>query len=294
MTALKHLGQYLFGSLGFGGVYALASLGLVLIFKTSGVINFAFGALATMVTFLLWAGFYSAGLPLAVAWVLAALAAVAIGVVTELTLLERLRRAAVLIQIVLTLGLLLFVQGLTGLIFGFAPKGIPTVLGTQSVGGGGFYIQRNDIFIVGLTAVVGVALYVLFERTRGGLAMRAVAADRDVAALMGIPVRRYLVASWGGGVLITSLAAILVAPSVGLTPTMMDNISVFAFAAAVLGGFGSLLGAVVGGFAIAAVSNLIAAYLSTNYQLTLVFALILVVLYLRPQGLFGRPEVSRL
>ena len=294
MLALKHLAQYLLGSVGFGGVYALAGLGLVLIFKTSGVVNFAFGALATMVTFVLWSVLNTAGLPLWVAWAAAVAAALAVGALTEILLLERLRRAPVLIQIVLTLGLLLVVQGVTGLVWGYAPKGIPTVFGTASVGGGGFYIERNAIFIVALTVVVGLLLYVLFERTRAGLAMRAVATDRDVAALMGIPVRRYLVASWGGGVLITSLAAILVAPTVSLTPIMMDDITVFAFAAAVLGGFGSLVGAIVGGFAVGALSNLIAAYMSTNYQLTLVFVLILVVLYLRPEGLFGRAEVSRL
>jgi branched-chain amino acid transport system permease protein len=103
--------------------------------------------------------------------------------------------------------------------------------------------------------------------------MRAVAQDRDVALLMGIPVFRLVTASWAVGVLIAGLAAILVAPTVSLSPTMMDEIAVFAFAAAVLGGFGSLAGAIVGGFVIGVLNSLISAYLSTNYQLSLVFLL---------------------
>ncbi|MGH9060430.1 MAG: ABC transporter permease subunit, partial [Acidimicrobiales bacterium] len=111
MQGLKSFAQYLFGSLGFGGVYALAALGLVLIFKTSGVVNFAFGALATLVTLILWSSLNDAGLQLGVAWLLAVVAALAIGAVCEIFLLERIRRAPIMIQIVVTLGLLLFVQG---------------------------------------------------------------------------------------------------------------------------------------------------------------------------------------
>jgi branched-chain amino acid transport system permease protein len=110
---------------------------------------------------------------------------------------------------------------------------------------------------------------------------------------MGIRVRRYITASWAVGVLVTGVAANLVAPTVSLSPTMMDNIAVFAFAAAVLGGFGSLAGAIVGGFAIGVVSDLIAGYLSSDLQLSLVFLLIVVILYVRPQGLFGVAAHSR-
>lgn len=293
MQALQLFGEYLLGSVGFGGIYALAALGLVLIFKTSGVVNFAFGALASLVTLILWSGLNQLGLPVLGAWVLAVVAALVIGGLCEVFLLERLRRASITIQIVLTLGLLLFIQGISGIFWGYTPKGIPAAFSGNSIGGGGFFIEPSDIFIVALTLFVALLMSLVFERTRIGLGMRAVAADRETASLMGVPVRRYVLASWGVGVMITSLAAFLVAPKVSLSPTMMENIAVFAFAAAVLGGFGSLVGAVVGGFVIGIVANLIAGYLSTNYQLTLVFVLIVVVLYLRPQGLFGRAEVSR-
>ncbi|MGH3414530.1 MAG: branched-chain amino acid ABC transporter permease [Marmoricola sp.] len=290
---MQTFAQYLLGSVGFGGIYALAALGLVLIFKATGVVNFAFGALASLVTLILWSGLHRFGLPVWGAWLVAVVAALVIGGVCEVLLLERMRRASTTIQIVLTLGLLLFVQGIAGIIWGYTPKGIPQVLNGQSIGGHGFFIAPDDIFIVGLTLFVALAMAAVFRWTRVGLGMRAVAADRETASLMGVPVRRYVLASWSVGVLITSLSAFLVAPTVSLSPIMMEDIAVFAFAAAVLGGFGSLLGAVVGGFLIGVAANLIAGYLSTNYQLTLVFVLIVVVLYLRPHGLFGRASTLR-
>ncbi len=290
---MQTFAQYLLGSVGFGGIYALAALGLVLIFKTSGVVNFAFGALASLSTMILWAGIHRLHVSVGIAWVIAVVAALIIGGLCEVLLLERLRRAPITIQIVLTLGLLLLIEGISGLVWGYTPKGIPLVIGGKSIGGNGFFIARDDIFIVALTLVVALVMTVVFQRSRIGLGMRAVAADRETAALMGVPVRRYVLASWSIGVMITSLSAFLVAPKVSLSPTMMEDIAVFAFAAAVLGGFGSLVGAVVGGFVVGIAANLIAGYLSTNYQLTLVFVLIVVVLYLRPNGLFGRAAVAR-
>lgn len=285
--------QFVIGGLGFGGIYALAALGLVLIFKTSGVVNFAFGAMATVVTLILWSLLQHAGLPLAVAWVVAMIIAMAIGAVTEATLLRRVEDSPVLIQIVLTLGLLVLIEGLAGVIWGYGPKSIPQVLHGDAVSIASFLITPNELFIIGLTLLVGLVLFVVFERTRTGLAMRAIAADREAAALMGVRTHRYVTASWALGVALSGVAAILVAPTLGLEPAMMDQVAVFAFAAAILGGFGSLAGAVVGGFLIGVASNLIAAYVSTNLQLTLIFVVIVAVLYVRPEGLFGVQATSR-
>jgi branched-chain amino acid transport system permease protein len=290
---MQALGQYIISGLPFGGIYALAALGLVLIFKTSGVVNFAFGAMATASTLILWSGLHDAGLPLALAWIVAMGAAMAIGACTEATLLRRIESSPVLIQIVLTLGVLMVIEGVAGTIWGYEPKAVPVVTQGKPLGFAGFLLTPNDVFIIALTVALGLALFVILERTRIGLAMRAIAADREVASLMGVRTARYVTASWAIGVAISGVAAVLVAPTVGLDPTMMDGISVFAFAAAILGGFGSLAGAVVGGFLIGIFSNLIAAYISTNMQLSLIFGMIIAILYVRPQGLFGVEAVSR-
>lgn len=290
---MAEFGQLVLGGLGFGGIYALAALGLVLIFKTSGVVNFAFGAMATVVTLMLWTLLEPLGLPVVVAWLLALAVGLLLGGICEVLLLRRIANAAPLIQIALTLGLLLVIQGLSGVVWGFSPKDVPRVVHGASLSVGPVLLDLNDVFIVVLTLVLGGAFFVIFERTRAGLAMRAIAQDRDTAELMGIPVRRFITASWAVGVLVSGVAANLVAPTVSLAPTMMDNIAVFAFAAAVLGGFGSLAGALVGGFAIGVVSNLVAGYLSNDLQLSIVFLLIVVILYVRPQGLFGVAADSR-
>jgi branched-chain amino acid transport system permease protein len=286
--------QFVIGGLGFGGIYAFAALGLVLIFKTSGVVNFAFGAMATVVTLILWSLLNHAGLSFAAAWVLAMVIAMVIGAFTNGILMRRIERTAVLVQIVLTLGLLILIEGLAGVLWGYAPKSIPQPLSGNSVNVASFLITPNDLFIIGLTMAIGLLLFVVFEWTRVGLAMRAIAADREVAALMGVRTNLYVTGSWALGTALTGVAAILVAPkSGGLEPTMMDQVAVFAFAAAVVGGFGSMIGAVVGGFLIGVASNLIAAYVSTDLQLTLIFAVIVAVLYVRPDGLFGAQAVSR-
>jgi branched-chain amino acid transport system permease protein len=290
---MQHLVQYGIEGLGFGGIYALAALGLVLIFKTSGVVNFAFGAMATVVTLVLWTVAIQVGLPVVIAWLVALLFALLLGAFSDVALLRRIEGAPILIQIVLTLGLLLLIEGLAGVVWGYSPKAVPPVLSGSSVGVGPFLIKRNDLFILALTLAIGAIMYVIFERTRLGLAMRAVAADREVASMMGIRTNRIVTTAWAVGVLISGVAAILVAPTISLSPTMMDDIAVFAFAAAILGGFGSLAGAIVGGLAIGVLSNLIAAYISTNLQLTLVFVLIIGLLYVRPQGLFGVAASAR-
>ncbi len=118
--------QYVVSGLGFGGIYALAALGLVLIFKTSRVVNFAFGAMATVTTLILWSLFAHAGLTFALAWVVAMALAMVIGGLTNALLLRRLERSPVLTQIVLTLGLLILIEGLAGVLWGYAPKNAPS------------------------------------------------------------------------------------------------------------------------------------------------------------------------
>jgi branched-chain amino acid transport system permease protein len=285
--------QLVLAGLGFGGIYALAALGLTLIYKTSNVVNFAYGAMATVVAMAVWTFQTKVGLPIALAWVLAVVAGGLLGAASELAFLRRVEAAATLVSVVMTLGLLLLIEGLTGVVWGYGPKAVPPVLGGPSVTVGKFSFSRNELFVVALTVVLGAALYVFYERTRLGLAVRAVAADPEVAALMGISRHWVISLSWAAGIAVTGVAATLAAPAVGLTPNFMDGIAVYAFSAAVLGGFGSLLGAVVGGFLVGILSNLVAGYLSTNLQLTLMFALIVVVLYLRPDGLFGRASRVR-
>jgi branched-chain amino acid transport system permease protein len=285
--------QLVVSGLGFGAVYALGAISLTLIFKTSNVVNFASASLSTTVALLMWLALNPLHLPVVLAWLIALACAMVIGVLVEAVFLRRVEKSPIIIQVVMTLGLLVAIEGLDGALFGYSPKTLPHVLHGSSFAIGSVLLDRNNALMLAITVLLAIALYLIYQHTRLGLALRAVASDRDTASLMGIQTQRYISLSWAVGVLVAGVSAILIAPAISLTPTFMENVAVFAFAAAVLGGFGSLLGAVVGGLVIGIMSNLVSGYFSNNLQLTFVFILILIVLYIRPNGLFGRPVVGR-
>ncbi len=285
--------QLIVSGLGFGAIYALGAISLTVIFNTSNVVNFASASLSSAVALLMWLALDRLHLPIALAWIFALAGAMVIGVFVEAAFLRRVEKSSLIVQIVLTLGLLLAIEGLDGALYGFNPKTLPHVLNGSSLAIGSVFLDPNDGFILGMTVVLTILLFLVYQRTRLGLALRAVASDRDAASLMGIQTQRLVSLSWAIGVLVAGTSAILIAPSISLTPTFMENVAVFAFAAAVLGGFGSLPGALAGGLAIGVMSNLISGYLSNNLELTFVFILILIVLYIRPNGLFGRRTAAR-
>ncbi len=285
--------QLIVSGLGFGAVYALGAISLTVIFNTSNVVNFASASLSSAVALLMWLALVRLHLSVVLAWLFALVAAMVIGALVEAAFLRRVERSSLIVQIVMTLGLLVAIEGLDGALYGFNPKTLPHVIHGPSIAIGSVFLDRNDAFILGLTLVLTLVLYLVYQRTRLGLALRAVASDREVASLMGIQTQRMVSLSWAIGVLLAGVSAILIAPSISLTPTFMENVAVFAFAAAVLGGFGSLPGALVGGLLIGVMSNLISGYLSNNLQLTFVFIMILLVLYVRPNGLFGKRVMSR-
>jgi branched-chain amino acid transport system permease protein len=290
---MVQFGQDLIGGLAFGAIYAIAALSLVVVLKTSGVVNFAFGAMGTAAAMFLWTFLTVLHLPVVAAWLLAVAGALALGAMTDVTLLRRVEEAATLTQITLTLGLFIGMGGVIGVIWGYTPKAIPKVVGGASLRVGPYFLTPDQLFVIALSLALAFALHLVLERTRLGLAMRAIAQDRETAMLMGVPVRGVVTRSWAWGAVLSGLAASLVAPAVSLSPTMMDEIGVYAFAAAVLGGFGSLAGAIAGGFAVGVISSLVGAYLSNNFQLTFIFLLIVAVLYVRPQGFFGSRATSR-
>jgi len=137
------------------------------------------------------------------------------------------------------------------------------------------------------------ALLTLFRRTRIGLAMRALTQDVYAAQLAGIPVGSVLSFAWGAGIALAAVAGILAAPQTQLTPAVMDTLVIYAFVAAVVGGFGTIWGAVAGGLVLGVVDNLIKTYLAPELSLSVVFALLLAVLYVRPNGIFGREAARR-
>jgi branched-chain amino acid transport system permease protein len=287
------LPQILISGLAQGALYALAALGIVVIYNASQVVNFAHGAIAALIAYLAWTLLTPLGLPYPAAFVLAIVAAFAIGWVLEAVALRRVTDATPLTQIVVTLGLLMFVTGIAGLIWGYDPRSLPPLVALPSVALGPVFLLPADVVNVSVLIVLVVGLIAFFRTTRVGLGMRAITQDLFAARLAGIPIARVLSVAWGIGIALAGIAGILTVPSTTLTPAMMETLVIYGFVAAVLGGFGTLAGAIAGGLVLGVVDNLVKTYVSPQLSLTVVFALLVVALYVRPNGFFGCEAVRR-
>ncbi len=289
----QYLLQISLAGLAQGSLYALTALGLVVIYNASTVVNFAHGAMGMAATYVAYVLISELHVPVPLALLGAIVAAFILGAAVQALLLERLNGAPILTQVVVTLGLFMFLEGVLGLAFGYNPRPMAPPIAIAPVTLAGLVLRPQDIVQLVLLVALGLALAALFGATKLGLGMRAITENAYAARLMGIPVGRVLGTAWGLGVLLAAVAAILAAPTTSVTPNMMDTIVVYGFIAAIVGGFGSLVGAVVGGLILGVIVNMIDAFLAPELAMSIVFGLLLLVLYVRPDGLFGRKAVQK-
>ena len=289
----QYLLQISLAGLAQGSLFALTALGLVVIYNASTVVNFAHGAMGMAGTYVAYVLITALHVSFPVAFIGALVSAFVLGVVVQKFLLGRLHGAPILTQIVVTLGLFMLLEGLLGLLFGYNPRPMPSTIAMAPVMLGGLVLRPQDVVQLGVLLALCVALAALFGATKIGLGMRAITENAYAARLMGIPVGNVLAMAWGTGVLLAAVAAVLAAPTTSVTPNMMDTIVVYGFVAAILGGFGSLIGALIGGLVLGVVVNLIDAFLAPELAMSIVFGLLLLVLYVKPDGLFGRTKVQK-
>ena len=278
-----------------GSIYATLALALVLIFRSTGVVNFAQGEMAMFSTFVAW-GLVQRGTPLGLA-VLGAFAVSFIGgMLVERVLIRPVEGGNPLSLVIVTLGLFIVVNAAAGWIWGFTLRDFPRIFPGGVVEIGGVSLSVESLGIIGvLLAVVGL-LWLLFSRTSIGLSMRAAAQNPASARLVGIPVGRMLMLGWGLAALLGAVAGVLVAPRLFLDTNMMAGVLVYSFAGAALGGFDSPLGAVVGSWIIGVTEGLAGTYvdvIGSDLKVLVPLTIIVVVLLFRPAGLFGSPEVTR-
>jgi branched-chain amino acid transport system permease protein len=284
--------QFLISGLTVGAVYALVALGFTLIYNASGVVNFAQGEfvmLGGMVTVFTSA----AGVPLPLAALVAVVAAVVIGLLLHRLAIEPARGASAVTLIIITIGASILLRGLAAIVFDKQFHKLPGFTGEAPIDILGAAVQPQSFWVLGGTAVVVVALYVFLEHTLLGKAVLATAANRLAARLVGINTTTIMALAFGGSAAIGAIAGILVTP---ITLTNYDVGTLLAlkgFAAAMLGGMGNPLGAVVGGLLLGLLEAFGAGYLSSTYKDAFAFLVILIVLFAAPQGLFGRRAVER-
>lgn len=282
--------QQIISGLSTGCLYALTALGLVLIFKTTDVVNFAQGEMAMFSTFIAFALLMTVGLPFWGAFTGALLAAALLGMTLERVFIRPLQKTSHLHVLIMTIGLMMVINGVAGWIWGFEPNNFPTTLSGEPINLGELVITLPDIMNLMVTCIIMMVFYLVFKYSLVGIAMRAVAENRLAARLMGVKVNRILSFTWAVGAILAGVAGILIAPITFLDLNMMSEVLIKAFTAAVLGGFNSLPGAVVGGLLLGVLENIVAGYISTELKSAFAFALIVAVLCIRPMGLLGTVE----
>jgi branched-chain amino acid transport system permease protein len=255
-------------------------------------VNFAQGEMATFSTYIALT-LINAGLPYWVAFVGAVTISFAIGVAIERILMRPMENAPVLASVGVFIGLLLVINSLSGWLFDYTIKQFPSPFGSGKPMFGGF-VSSHELGSTAVTLIVLIAVYLFFRHTKLGLGMRAAAFNPVSARLVGIRVGWMLALGWGLAAAIGAIAGMMVAPIVFLDPNMMAGILLYAFAGALLGGIDSPLGAVLGGFAVGVIENLMGAYVvGTELKLTVALIIIVCVLVVKPSGLLGRTVQSR-
>jgi Branched-chain amino acid ABC-type transport system, permease components len=284
--------QFVFAGLTTGAIYALTALGFSLIYNASGVINFAQGdflMLGGMVT----AALLGANLQYGAAMAIAVLATVLVGVVLYRLAIQPARDASIVSLIIITIGASIFIQGVVQIVLGKNQQMLPSFTGDATLDILGAHVLPQSLWMLGTAAVLVVCVFAFFRYTLIGKAMLAMAANRLAAQAVGIPTSRLLQLSFGLSALLGALAGVVAAP---ITTTVYDlglMLGMKGFVAATLGGLGSGVGAIVGGLIVGLLEAMVAGYISSAYKDAVPFVMIIVILLVMPQGLFGTKASDR-
>jgi branched-chain amino acid transport system permease protein len=288
--------QFTFSGIAFGMIYAAVALSLVLIWRGTRLLNYAQGGMAMFTTYVAIEVIYRTGSYWA-GFVTALAAGVVLGVLCQLTVIRPTMNKPPLNAVIVTIGLLILLEGLAGIFFGGQYRSFPTAFSQTGlrIGGTPLGVSRFDVFVAAAVLVTTLALAAAFRYTSAGLRMRAAAFNATIARLSGIRVARVLTVGWALAGLLGALAGVLVSPSTFLYPSSMDAIFVYGFTAAVIGGLDSPVGAVTGGLLLGLALSYAGGYLHSGANLVPLVALgiLIVVLMVRPDGLFSATQVRR-
>lgn len=284
---IAELAQYVVAGLKSGSIYALVALGFTVVYGSTGIVNFAQGEFF-MLGGMLSVFFYRLGLPLPAAGLAGVACTAAFGMLFERIALRPQRSAAPLVLIIITIGGSMVIKSLARHLFGPDELSLPEFTPGPSIDIAGVAIERQALWLWGLTIISVLVLTWLYRKTRFGRSMRACSISHDAARLMGVDTARVVMASFGIAAALGAVAGFAVTP---LTQTSWDAgaiTGVKGFAAAILGGLGDPVASVVGGLVLGVLESLSVAFISSTYKDAIALAVLLLVLFVRPQGLFGR------
>jgi branched-chain amino acid transport system permease protein len=279
--------QLFINGLALGSVYALAAIGFVIVYSATGVVNFAAGQFVMFGTFAGVAALSNLGLPWPAGYAAALVAMAAFGALFFATVYVPLRNSPVATVIIGTVAVSIVMQNAALLGFGSWPFRLASPLDGITFDIAGAAITAHAAMVIVLTALLVGLIWLLFYRTSLGIGMRAVAQDPEAARLMGLNVNRLLVLSWVLAAVLAGVAGLLLGPMWFADVNMGDPIALKAFAATIIGGFGSLPGAIAGGLFVGLTELLGASYISSAYKDLIAFVVMILFLLVRPQGVFG-------
>ena len=287
--------QQVVSGLASGGIYGSLALALVMIYQATDVVNYAQGEMAMFSTYLAWSMLH-AGVPYWLTFCATLVIAFVGGLLIERVVIRPVENAPILAIVIVSIGLLVILNSVAGWIYSYIQKPFPSPFPSKPIQIGNIVFGAHDLGAIGITLVILSLLFLFFRYTTLGLAMRAAAQNPVSSRLCGIRVSWMLALGWGLAATFGAVAGMMVAPIVFLDPNMMGGIQIYAFAAATVGGFTSPPGAVVGGLLVGVTENLVGTYvpfIGTELKLTVALAMIIIVLLVRPSGLFGRTIVGR-
>ncbi len=279
--------QLLFTGIGIGSVYALVALGFVLIFRATNVVNFAQGEFSMVAAFLMVLFAVKLGLPYWVGFLLALVGMALLGGVFNLAVYYPLRHRTYLPVIISTIGASILLANGTLALHGPEPEVLSGWFETGGFLVGPVYLDSQYLIIIAVTAILVVLQYWFFEHTLLGKKLQATSQDKEMASLLGIPVATMIMITFVYSAVIGGVAGILVAPILFVSIHMGAAIALKAFAATIIGGFGDVTGAIIGGIALGVIETFGAAYISVPYKDGFAFLVLIAFLVFRPQGLFG-------
>nr|WP_207754703.1 branched-chain amino acid ABC transporter permease [Fusibacter tunisiensis] len=276
-----------------GSIYALAALGIIIVFRTSFITNFSQGVVAMFNTFVVTYLFRTMGLPLWLAIFGGIISAILVGFLIDIVIIRHTKKVSPVAKQIITLGMIMIVLGITPLLFGVDPLRLPRLIEDGNLTLLGADISYNGLFNIVFGIAVMVTLFYILQKTKVGLAVRATASNEHTAKLMGVPTKTVTLGAWAVAGVLGVLSGVMAAPMTSVTLNLMDEIQINALIAVVLGGFQTFYGPVLGAYIIGIGRNLLLYYGSSVWGGQILYILILVFLVFRPHGLIGKKIIKK-
>lgn len=280
-------------SLETGSIYALAALGIIIIFRTSSITHFAQGAMAMFNTFVVTIFYINFHMPLWMALIGGIFSAFLSGFLVDFLIIRHTKKVTPVAKQIMTLGLIMVFVGVIPLFFGVEPLNLPKFFNTGEFAFLGAKISYNGIFNISFGLILMFILFYILQKTKWGLAVRTTASNDVVARMMGVPTKKVTMAAWAIAAGLGVIAGVMNAPTTTVTPNLMDSVQLNALIACVLGGFQTFYGPVLGAYIIGIVKNLFVYYISSVWGDQLLYISILIFIVFRPHGLIGKKVIKK-